>query len=268
MHVISPGSGSDPLQQQLPSGRTYDDLFFRYINEGSSRSARQIVPLVIQNLKIQSILDVGCGAGAWLQEYSNQGISDGMGVDGAYVRAESLLVPVERFQPRDITQPFDLNRKFDMVQCLEVGEHIPESASKALIGNLVRHGGLVLFSAAIPGQGGENHINEQPYEYWRELFDSYGYKPFDFFRPAIQSFRSVEIWYRNNVILYVAQELIPSLPRAIAVTRVPDGKSIANVAGWLYKVRAKAFSFLPVSWLSAMAVVKHRCVLAYRFILQ
>jgi SAM-dependent methyltransferase len=271
MPVIPANSDADSLSQQTPAqgaGYAYDDDFFRYIHEGAIRSAQQIVPLIIPSLRIQSVLDVGCGAGAWLSVYRKQGVRACLGVDGAYVRAESLLVPAEVFQPQDITQPFDLKRRFDLVQCLEAGEHIPKSASKTLVENLVRHGSTVLFSAAIPGQGGENHVNEQSYEFWRQLFAGYGYKPFDFLRPAISSLGGIEVWYRNNLILYVAQESIPVLSRVIADTRVLDGKPIANVAGWLYKIRIGVFSSLPVSWLSKLAMVKHRCVLTYRALLR
>lgn len=257
---------SDASANSLPkaSAYTYDQAFFRYIHEGAIRSAGRIVPLVVQSLSVRSVLDVGCGAGAWLSVYRQQGVTDILGVDGAYVRKDSLLIPPKAFQARDITQPFDLRRRFDLVQCLEVGEHIPNAASKSLVENLVRHGKLVLFSAAIPGQGGEHHINEQPYEFWMHLFNSHGYKPFDYFRPLIKGLTDVESWYRYNVLLYAAPSAIPALPAVVASTRVPNGQPITNVCGRLFRIRTKAFSFLPVSCLTLIALAKHRAVLAYR----
>lgn len=210
---------------------------------------------------------MGCGAGAWLSEYRNHGLSDVLGVDGSYVQAKSLLIPPALFEARDITQPFDLNRNFDLVQCLEVGEHIPKSSSRALVENLVRHGRAIVFSAAVPGQGGENHINEQPFEFWRLLFNSHGYKPFDFIRYDIAQVPGVEAWYRNNMILYVSESLIPRLSTAIADTQVPDTKPIPNISGNLYKIRTQILSFLPVNWLSRLAIAKHRFVLIRRAVL-
>lgn len=249
-------------------GYIYDDAFFRYIQEGSTRSAQKVVPLVTQMLGTKSVLDVGCGAGAWLREYRNQAITDCLGVDGDYVQKEQLLIPAENFKAHDITQPFDLKRNFDLAQCLEVGEHIPQSASETLIANLVRHSSAVLFSAAIPGQGGENHINEQNYEFWRALFNRHGYKPFDPVRPAIKGSTEVEVWYRHNIILYVAPERVGALPPAVTAARVPDNEPIANVSSGLYRLRTRILALLSVRWVSRLAVWKHSCVLLYQRVLR
>jgi SAM-dependent methyltransferase len=246
----------------------YDDAFFRYIQEGSTRSAQKVVPLVAQALGVKSVLDVGCGAGAWLREYRNQAVTDCLGVDGDYVQKEQLLIPAENFTAHDITQPFDLGRRFDLAQCLEVGEHIPQSASETLVENLVRHSQAILFSAAIPGQGGENHINEQTYEFWRALFHRHEYKPFDFVRPAIKASTAIEIWYRHNIILYVAPERVQGLPSAVAGTHVPDGEPIASVSSFLYRLRTRILALLSVRWVSRLAVWKHSCVLLYQRMLR
>jgi hypothetical protein len=242
----------------------YDDAFFRYIQEGSTRSAQSVVPLVTNVLGVKSVLDIGCGAGAWLREYRNQAVTDYLGVDGDYVDQETVLIPTENFHAQNITQPFDLRRRFDIAQCLEVGEHIPQSASETLVENLVKHSKMVLFSAAFPGQGGENHINEQPYEFWRALFQRHGYKPFDFVRPAIEKCTGVEAWYRHNIILYVAQDFFPSLPLAISRSQVPDDQPIADVSSSMYQLRTLILKFFPVDWLSKLATFKHSCVLLYR----
>jgi len=242
----------------------YDDAFFRYIQEGSTRSAQKVVPLVVETLGTKSVLDVGCGAGAWLRQYSHQGIADYLGVDGEYVQKESLLIPEENFRAQDITKSFDLKRGFDLAQCLEVGEHLPTSASETLVENLVRHSSMVLFSAAIPGQGGENHINEQPYEFWRALFRNHGYVPFDFVRPAIRDCSEVEAWYRHNVMLYVAEEQVQALSPAVAKARVADNEPIADVAGVLYRLRTQVLAPLPVGLVSKLAMWKHSSVLLYR----
>lgn len=242
----------------------YNDTFFRYIQEGSTRSAQKVVPVVAGALGVKAVLDVGCGAGAWLREYSNQGIADYLGADGEYVQRESLLIPAGNFRAQDITQPFDLGRSFDLAQCLEVGEHLPTATSETLVENLVRHSRMVLFSAATPGQGGENHINEQTYEFWRALFRGHGYVPFDFVRPAIKGDYEVEAWYRHNVMLYVAQEQIPSLPSAVAETRVQDNEPIADVSSAMYRLRTRMLAPLPVGLVSKLAVWKHSSVLLYR----
>jgi SAM-dependent methyltransferase len=210
------------------------------------------------------VLDVGCGAGAWLAEYRNQGVTKCLGIDGDYVRPEHLLIPPEAFQSEDVTRPFHLGARFDLVQCLEVGEHLPESAAETLVDNLVRHGERILFSAATPGQGGENHINEQPFRFWRALFARHGYQPYDFLRPLLKDNKEVEYWYRWNVILYVADAGISALEPGTLRTRVPDEQEIPEVSSRPHRLRARVLSALPVPWVSRLALMKHGFVLAYR----
>ncbi len=242
----------------------YSETFYHYIQTGSIRSASVVVPLVLRELSPASVLDVGCGAGAWLSEYLKCGIDDCVGVDGAYVQQKSLLIPAAHFQSRDVSQAFDLRRRFDLVQCLEVGEHLPEASSGTLVDNLTRHGDKVLFSAATPGQGGEFHINEQTFEYWRLLFARHGYKPFDFFRPMIKGVTTVESWYRRNIVLYVAEGAIPALPPAVRRSAVHDDRKIPSETSWVYRIQSRTLSLLPVWLVTKIARVKHNITISYR----
>jgi SAM-dependent methyltransferase len=246
--------------QDPTTGRdyVYDDTFFRYLQQGSTRSAESVVPLVIDQLQIRSILDVGCGAGAWLAEYRRLGLRDCVGVDGDYVNPSSLLIPTSAFMPQNIAEPFSLARRFDLVQCLEVGEHLPPAASSTLVKNLVAHSDMILFSAAIPGQGGENHINEQPYEFWRGLFAEHGYSAYDFLRPMLRGNPSVEIWYRHNTMLYVADAFAAQLPASVAATRIPAGKPIPDVSSTAYRIRTRMLANLSVESLTRIAILKHK----------
>jgi SAM-dependent methyltransferase len=260
----TPDANSERPAPPNPDGYSYDGDFYRYIQSGSVRSASVVLPLVLRELLPVSVLDVGCGAGAWLSEYRRLGIADYTGVDGAYVQPSSLLISPEHFQGLDIAQEFDLGRRFDIVQCLEVGEHLPKASSQTFVENLARHGDRILFSAATPGQGGENHVNEQPHEFWRLLFAGRGYKPFDLFRPMIKGELAVESWYRRNIILYVADSAIPSLPPAVRGSAIPDGQAIPEMASLAYRIQAGVLSCLPTWLLSKIAQVKHNSVIAYR----
>lgn len=243
---------------------SYSESFYRYIEAGSLRSARVVVPLVLRELSPSSVLDVGCGAGAWLAEYRNHGITDYMGVDGSYVWGNSLLISQEHFQSVDVTQPFDLGRRFDIVQCLEVGEHLPETSSDALIGNLTRHGDEVLFSAATPGQGGENHVNEQTHEYWRLLFAKHGYKPFDLFRPMIKGAVEVESWYRYNIVLFIAETAVPALSPGLLRSALRDDQAIPAMTSLAFRIRSYVISLLPMWCVTKIALAKHGVIIAYR----
>jgi SAM-dependent methyltransferase len=239
----------------------YDDTFYDYIQVGSLNSARVVAPLLIEALELKSVLDVGCGAGAWLREYGNCGVTDVAGVDGDYVSREQLLIPSEHFIGHDLTASFDLDRSFDLVQCLEVAEHLPKQSSETLIATLVRHSEKILFSAAVPGQGGENHINEQPLEFWRAKFAKHGYIPFDFVRGALKNDARVAPWYRYNVLLYVHESATRELPDSIRSTRIAPDERIRDVSPLYYRLQKLILRQFPPSLSTLLAIQKHRLVL-------
>jgi SAM-dependent methyltransferase len=238
----------------------YDTLFYEYQREGSKRSALAALPPIIKLLTINSVLDVGCGAGAWLAACRSLGVTDYVGVDGDYVDRSLLMIEPDRFLPGDISRPFDLGRQFDLVQCLEVGEHIPTAASATLVDNITRHGRYILFSAAVPGQGGADHINEQRYEYWRDLFAARDYRLFDFVRPRVQREDAIEPWYRYNLLFFCREDAIGALPKEVAATRVADGAPVADFSPTVDRLRKAMMRSLPVGAVSALAVLKHRLV--------
>jgi len=235
----------------------YTDEFFEYIERGSIISARRFSAFLAPLLGIKSILDVGCGRGAWLREWRASGVAIAQGVDGPYVREQSLLIPVEDFTAVDLSQKFDLGRRYDLVTSLEVAEHLPRSGSEAFISSLATHADLVLFSAATPGQGGENHINERPPLFWQGVFAKMGFEAYDVVRPAFRTDNSVEPWYRFNTVLYANQRARSSLPAAVAQTRVEPGhlREIGDI-GWL--ARKSILRLLPTATVTALSRMNYR----------
>lgn len=148
-----------------------------------------------------SVLDVGCGIGTWLKVFQEHGVNDFVGVDGNFVDRRMLKISQERFHAHDLTTPVALGRKFDLVVSLEVAEHIPEQFADSFVEMLVKHGDVHLFSAAIPGQGGQNHVNEQWPEYWQKKFEPFGFYFHDVIRPQIWGNEQVDFWYRQNMFL-------------------------------------------------------------------
>ena len=128
--------------------RTYGDSFFEYVNSGSTRSAHGLLPVLTRALTVGSVLDAGCGQGAWLSVWRELGVEDVIGIDGDYVRRDKLLIPGERFIAADLARGFDVGRKFDLVQSLEVAEHLPAAKAESFVESIVAHGNMVLFSAA------------------------------------------------------------------------------------------------------------------------
>ena len=183
-------------------GAEYNSSFFDDLSPGSRTSAAALIPLVQTLTRPASVLDVGCGVGTWLAEWEVQGVTDIFGVDGEYVAESALQIAPEKFQAKDLRNPFSLGRRFDLVECLEVAEHLDDSYADGFIESLVSHGDTILFSAAIPGQTGNHHVNEQWPSYWIPKFAKLGYRGFDVIRPRIWANREIEVWYRQNVLIF------------------------------------------------------------------
>jgi SAM-dependent methyltransferase len=182
----------------------YASGYFDSLTEGSSRSASVVVPRLLSLLAVRSVIDVGCGIGAWLRAFLANGVPEVLGVDGEYVDVSQLLISPNQYMPRDLRQPLQVNRAFDLAMCLEVAEHLPKARAKGLVEDLVALAPCVVFSAAIPGQGGTEHINEQYLPYWIGLFRQCGYEGLDAIRPYILGNDSVAPWYQQNMVLFAA----------------------------------------------------------------
>lgn len=246
----------------------YDNEFFDFVDVSSGKSASlfltEFVRSVLGGVHPDSVLDVGCGRGVWLAEWKRQGVARLQGLDGTYVDVNTLLVPQTDFRATDISQPFDLQRKFELVECLEVAEHIPEGNAEALIDSLVRHGDLVLFSAAIPGQGGEHHVNERPYAYWRAKFAARGYHAYDAVRANVARFADIEPWYRYNAFVFANDAGAKSLSEAARNSLVPQNVPLADVSPFTWRIRCAAIAVLPTPVNFALARLKHRASNLFR----
>lgn len=181
----------------------YTRDFFAEQRSGSAASARQIVPIVLEMTRPRSVIDVGCGIGTWLEVFAEYGIDDFLGIDGEYVDSSQLLIPPERFLARDLRQPVIVGREFDLAVSLEVAEHLPEEVARRFVESLARLAPAVLFSAAIPGQGGVDHLNEQWPQYWAEMFFEHDFVVFDVIRPRFWHHPDVAWWYAQNTLLFL-----------------------------------------------------------------
>ena len=182
---------------------TYSEGFYQRHQDGMRRSAREVVPLVMDLVRPTSVIDVGCGVGTWLSVFRETGVEDIFGIDGDWVEKSQLEIPGDRFLAADLAKPFLIERQFDLVVSLEVAEHLPGSRAEAFVDSLTSLGPVVLFSAAIPHQGGRNHVNEQWPEYWFSHFQARGYVVLDSLRKRIWQNDNVEWWYAQNTFLFV-----------------------------------------------------------------
>jgi SAM-dependent methyltransferase len=171
-------------------------------NIHNTDAASEVVPLIMQKYNPKSVVDVGCGIATWLEVFQKHGVNSILGIDGDYVKREQLHIADEYFLAKDLELPLNLNAKFDLAICLEVAEHLKPEAAETFIDSLTQLSDVVIFSAAIPGQGGQNHINEQWLTYWEKLFNSRGFFLDDWLRSKIWNKSTVEFWYKQNMVTF------------------------------------------------------------------
>ena len=182
-------------------GTHYGPGFFEWIRVSASASAEIVVPLVCDLIGPSSVVDIGCGTGDWLDAFARNGARDHLGVDESY--GDHTTIAEAHFVAADLRVPCSIGRTFDLAMSLEVAEHLPVERSTGFVADLVKLAPVVMFSAAVPGQGGEHHVNEQWQSWWADIFALHGYAAQDVIRPLIWNDDRVASWYRQNTILYV-----------------------------------------------------------------
>lgn len=180
---------------------TYPPEYYSSRHDRTLNSARLIMAHVLDGREVNSIIDFGCGVGTFLHV---SGVEDVLGID-MHNDMRSLRIPERAYMRHNLEHRLVHNRKFDMAICVEVAEHLPESAARTLCESISGVSDLVLWSAATLGQGGVNHINEQPMEYWCDIWKSLGYCQSS--APhAIRRLVGVLPWYRHNLMFYTRCE--------------------------------------------------------------
>jgi hypothetical protein len=116
------------------------------------------------------------------------------------------------------------------------------------VNDLVAHAPVVLFSAAPPGQGGENHVNEQPGEYWRKLFRNHDYVAIDCLRPLLAREINIPDWYRYNIMLYVLRDHLERIAPFARQFQLHDNEPVSDPSPLAYKLRKRFVRSLP-HWL-------------------
>ncbi len=216
----------------------YSEAFYAGGAEISARSARRVVPCVMQLLAPgpESVVDVGCGLGTWLEAFTAAGVGTILGIDGDHVEQRALRIPSRCFLAADLDQPLPmplratggLPRRFDLAVSLEVAEHLPPHRAQGFVEALAGLAPAVLFSAAVPRQGGTCHRNEQWPEYWAALFERLGYETIDCIRPRIWHDPEVAYYYAQNMILYAEPAVAAARP-ALRPFVVPPAGALARI---------------------------------------
>jgi hypothetical protein len=185
--------------------------------------------MVLELAPIKSAIDVGCGDGGWLAAFHALGVAEICGLDGPWIGDDQLKIPASAFRRTSLDQPLPLDRTYDLAISLEVAEHLAEESAKAFVGELARAAPLVLFSAAVPGQGGLHHVNEQWPDYWAGLFAGFGFRCIDCFRLKLWDDPKIAWWYRQNLLLFAKPDLIAAHPALQAAAHASPAAPLSLV---------------------------------------
>jgi SAM-dependent methyltransferase len=227
------------------TGAYFDPAYFEWQAERAAVSARGVVPLLMELVRPASVVDLGCGTGAWLQVFGEHGVEDVVGIDGPHVDRAQLRIPAERFVAADLSEPPKLERRFDLALSLEAVQYAPEAAAPRVVAALASWAPVVYFSSAVPHQTGGPGLNRQWPAYWAELFAREGLRCYDLLRARLWEHPQVDWWYAQNGLLFARDGALagePSPPLALVhpelLNHVAERPEEAPAArGWLRRLR-------------------------------
>jgi SAM-dependent methyltransferase len=187
-----------------------DDTFYQKTLRPDRQQSYKLIAKFITRIawphQAQSAVDYGCGAGWILRWLNHYGVTDLIGIEPNRAAA-SVMNPATKtwVEFRSLRRRINLDRKFDLAVCLEVGEHLEERYADLLVENITKSTDLLIFSAATPGQGGWGHVNEQPLEYWKEKLRLVGFLNLQSmtakFRVYLEN-KGAKKWYCNNIAVF------------------------------------------------------------------
>ncbi len=210
----------------LEAREIYDTEFYKAQNllEQSLQEALRRISQILPS--INNCIDVGCGVGVWLKAWQTiQPEINIYGIDFNVASDSVFAIPRNNYQKVDLRDSakeiydkvifeirekelFEIsgNKPFDLVQSFEVAEHLEEKYADNFIYLLTLFSNKILFSAALPMQGGTHHVNERLPKYWARIFAKYGYECFDICRKELFDMvinNDLQPWYGQNMFLYI-----------------------------------------------------------------
>jgi hypothetical protein len=194
----------------------YTPEWFSHQSQDSIKSAEFVVPVILEKYNPSSVIEFGCGVGAWGSIFLKNGVTKYIGVDGDYINPQQLLFDEALFKTQDLNESSFIE-KLDLCICLETAEHIIQENAMQLVSTLCKSADVIVFSAAIPSQSGTNHVNEQWQSYWANIFKEFGYEPDTQLREELWLEETVSWWYIQNLITYKKVKHSPSIPKTLNI---------------------------------------------------
>jgi SAM-dependent methyltransferase len=214
-YLVSQKFGVSP--ETLYGSEFYDGPGFKKTRDAADRIAR----FVNTALAPADVLDIGSGPGEYLRAFSELGIS-AIGCDGASAGVRRA-VPATFAFVHDLRKPLVTNRKFGLVMCIEVAEHLPRSNAATLVASICGSSrDWVLFSAAPPEVDGDDHINCQPIGYWSAIFATHGFQIDEKLTAQLRQHaheHDLPVWWKGWSYFYRRVGAAADPPASAAATR-------------------------------------------------
>lgn len=214
-----------------------------------------------------SVVDFGCGTGTWISVASQQGVQETLGIEGRWLDPKLAVVPEDQLLLTDLEDRVELPRRYDLAISLEVAEHLSAGRGASFVGDICAASDLVMFSAAVPGQGGTRHVNERPQSYWCSMFSAFSYTCFDVMRPVIWDDAQIPFWYRQNTLLFAKRQTDEEMRLRGMVCKLSTGwpLDIVHPELLLTVCQRRTGVRSAVAHLAKEALLKARSVLPARF---
>lgn len=133
----------------------------------------KIAEALVAQIGPRSVLDAGCALGLLVEQLRLRGV-DAEGVDiSEYAIANAPEAARPFVRVGSVAAPF--GRRYDLIVCIEVLEHMPPAEAEATVANLCAHSDDVLFSSSPLDFKEATHFNVRPIEHWAELFARHGF---------------------------------------------------------------------------------------------
>lgn len=166
---------------------------------------KEIVPVIMEIIEPKTVIDVGCGLGTFMRVFKENGVQKVFGIDGPWCDKNELFknITMHEFAVKDLEKNLGVTEQYDLAVCLEVAEHLTPSRAESFIEELTKMSNVILFSAAIPKQGGDHHYNEQWLTYWTNIFDKQDFKLADILRGRFWDNKNIYWWYKQNMVFFI-----------------------------------------------------------------
>ncbi len=184
----------------------YNPVILELFHSIALENSPKVVDSLLRHFPdIKSVIDVGCGGGAFAAEFRRRGLI----AIGLEYSPHGIALAIRQgvdCRPFDVARPIreQIAERADLAYSFEVAEHIPSIYADQFVDSMIELSDTIVFAAAQPGQGGIGHVNEQPIRYWIEKFEEKGFR----YDEGSMQLRlqlkkaGASYWFENNTCIF------------------------------------------------------------------